>query len=132
MLPKRYQSFSVVYIHPRYPPLVGFALNTRSPGLPASDGVAMPIVNFLDTVASPCKKSEFDSTPLDDVEVSFSLKITGPSNSDTMLLSVPPSTLRDLLIDASSGVRTSNPILTPVASTSSPVTDGIGASNTSS
>ena len=75
---------------------------------------------------------EAASIPLFDVEVTFSLKITGPSNSEIILLSGPPSTLKERLIEISRGVRTSNPTLTPVAPRSSPVTVGIGASNTSS
>ena len=103
-----------------------------SPGLPASEGVAIPTVYFLDTVVSPCKNRELDSTPLVDVEVTLPLKMTGPSNSETILPSGPPSTLSDLEMDASRGVRTSKPTLIPVAEISSPVTVGIGASNTSS
>ena len=87
---------------------------------------------FLDTVVSPCRNSEFDSMPLVEVEVILLLKITGPSNSETMFPSGPPSTLKERLIDASRGVRTSNPTLTPLVDTSSPVTVGIGASKTSS
>ena len=94
--------------------------------MPASEGVAIPTVYFLETVVSPCRNRELDSTPLLEVEVIFSLKITGPSNSETMFPSGPPSTLRERLIDASSGVRTSNPTLTPSVETSSPVTVGIG------
>ena len=103
-----------------------------SPGFPASEGVPTPIVCFLETVASPCKNNELDSIPLLEVDVSLLLKITGPSNSDMMLAFGPPSTLSDLLIDASSGVRTSNPMLIPLSDASSPVVVGIGESNTSS
>ena len=103
-----------------------------SPGFPERIGVAIPTVYFLDTVASPCKNKEVASIPLSAVDVSFLLKITGPSNSEMMLLSEPPSTLSERLIETSSGERTSNPTLTPVGAISSPVTVGIGASKTSS
>ena len=46
--PKRYQSLSVVYIHPVYPPLIGFAKYVTSPGLPDRDGVPTPRVCFLE------------------------------------------------------------------------------------
>ena len=103
-----------------------------SPGLPAREGVEIPIVCFLETVASPCKNNDPASIPLLDVDVSLLLKTTGPSNSEMMFAFGPPSTLNDLLIDASSGVRTSNPMLIPCSVASSPVVVGIGASNTSS
>ena len=91
-----------------------------------------PTEYFLETVVSPCKKIEFASIPFVEVEVSLLLMINGPSNSEMMLLSGPPSTLSERLIDASSGERTSNPMLTPPTPGSSPVTVGIGASKTSS
>ena len=103
-----------------------------SPGLPASIGVAIPTVYFLETVASPCRNIDDASIPLVDVEVSLLLNTTGPSNSERMLPSEPPSTLIERLIVASSGVRTSNPTLNPPPEISSPVTVGIGESNTSS
>ena len=48
------------------------------------------------------------------------------------MLSGPPSTLRDLVIETSRGDRISNPIFNAPVVGSSPVTDGTGASNTSS
>ena len=84
-----------------------------SPGVPASVGVAIPTVYLRETVASPCKNNDPASIPLVDVDVSLLLKTTGPSNSEMMFAFGPHSTLNDLLIDASSGVRTSNPMLIP-------------------
>ena len=66
------------------------------------------------------------------MEVSLLFRMTGPSNSEMMLLSGPPSTLSERLIETSSGDRTSNPTVTPEVEMSSPVTVGIGASNSSS
>ena len=61
------------------------------------------------------------------------LNRTGPSNSEMMLLSVPPSTFNARLTVTSSGVIISNPTAVPEAiSKSSPVTVAIGASTTSS
>ena len=93
--------------------------------------MAIPTVYLRETVASPCKNKEADSNPLAEVEVTFSLKITGPSNSERILLSGPPSTLRPRPIVISYGVRISNPSSNPDV-ISSPVTVGTGASNTSS
>ena len=42
-------------------------------------------------------KKEFASIPLSDVDVNLLERITGPLNSDVILLSDPPSTLIDLL-----------------------------------
>ena len=100
--------------------------------MPASEGVEPPTVYFLDTAASPCRNKWFDSIPFSELTVSLLLQITGPSNSEIMLLSEPPSTLRERLIETSSGDKTSNPTLTPEVAISSPVTVGIGASKTSS
>jgi len=80
----------------------------------------------------PCRKSELASSPPAAVDVTLLLKITGPSNSEMRWPSGPPSTLIDLEIVTSRGVRTSNPMLTPVSPTYSPTTDGTGASNTPS
>ena len=63
-----------------------------SPGFPESVGSVIPTVYFLETVASPCKKSEFASSPSVEVEVTLPLKTTGPLNSEIALLSGPPST----------------------------------------
>ena len=73
-----------------------------SPGLPDSDGVEIPTVYFLETVASPCKNIELDSIPLVELDVILLLTITGPLNSEATLLSSPPSTLIERVIFASS------------------------------
>ncbi|ADD95513.1 hypothetical protein [uncultured phage MedDCM-OCT-S08-C964] len=75
-------------------------MNTKSPGLPESDGVPRPTVYFLETEVSPCKKILFDSTPLSDLTVSLFETITGPLNSEIASLLNPPSTLieRDKLL----------------------------------
>ena len=103
-----------------------------SPGFPDRDGVEIPTVYFLETVAFPWRYNEDVSTPFSEVVVILLLKITGPSNSEIIVPSGPPSTRTERLTETSSGVRTSNPILTPAEPKSSPVTEGIGASNTSS
>ena len=78
-------------------------------------------------------KKEFASTPPEPSEVTFLLNRTGPSNSEIMLASVPPSTFSERLTVTSSGVMTSSQTATPEAmSKSSPVTVAIGASTTSS
>ena len=51
--PNAYHALSVVYVQPNVPPSDGVALYTTSPGLPATEGVAIPTVYFLETVASP-------------------------------------------------------------------------------
>ena len=84
-----------------------------SPGFPAKVGVETPTVCFLETVASPCKKRDPASIPLVEVDVILLLKITGTSNYEIRFPSGPPSTRMERLIDASSGVRTSNPTLIP-------------------
>ena len=76
---------------------------------------------------------ELASIPLGDVDVSLLLRTIGPSNLEIILPSEPPSTIRERLTVASSGSITSNPTLTPPPTPkSSPVTVGIGASNSSS
>ena len=82
--------------------------------------------------ASPWRNNEVASIPLSDVDVIFSLNTTGPSNSETNVELSPPSTLRDLLTEISSGEITSNPTLNAPVSISSPVTVGTGVSKTSS
>ena len=90
-----------------------------SPGLPAVVGVAIPTVYFLDTVAEPCRNRESISTPLLESEVTFSLKITGPLNSEVALLSDPPSTITERENLPSRGLTTLILELLPM---SSPVT----------
>ena len=76
--------------------------------------------------------NEFASIPLDEVDVILLLKITGPSNSEMIFESGPPSTRIDRLIEASRGEIMSNPTLASPKLMSSPVVDGIGVSKTSS
>ena len=51
-------------------------------------------------------KKEFASIPLSDVDVNLLERITGPLNSDVVVLSGPPSTLIDLANIPSTGVTT--------------------------
>ena len=125
-LPKRLQSFSTAYTQPTYPPSLGLAKLTTSPGLPARIGVAIPTVNFLETVASPCKNRLFDSTLF---VVTLLLTTTGPLNSEVALLSDPPSTQIERVADISVTSETFNP---GVSLISSPVIDLTGVSNISS
>jgi len=82
-------------------------------------------------VESPCKNSEEASIPLFEFDVILLLKITGPSNCEISVESVPPSTRIERETEISRGVSASNHTLTPVR-TSSPVTVGTGESNTCS
>ena len=78
-------------------------------------------------------KIVFASIPPATRDVTFLLNRTGPSNSEMMLASVPPSTFSERLTVTSSGVMTSSQTATPEAiSKSSPLTVAIAASTTSS
>ena len=96
---------------------------------PASVGSVVPTVYFLETVASPCKKSETASSPEEELEVTFPEKITGPLNSEIALLSEPPSTRIERLKLASTGLIIFNPGRFPM---SSPVIVCTGVSKISS
>ena len=74
----------------------------------------------------------FASIPSDEVEVIFLLKSTGPSNCESSSPVLPPSTLIVLETVISAGLMISIPVSVPTENTSSPVTVGIGVSNTSS
>ena len=128
-LPNLLQSLSTEYTQPEYPPSLGSALKTMSPGLPAREGVEIPTVYFLETLVSPCKNNEFDSNPLSELIVNLLLRITGPLNSDDTLLSGPPSTLIERVILDSSAERMLRPSSSPI---SSPVTVWTGVLNISS
>ena len=80
-------------------------------------------------MASPWRKIELASIPLLDVEVSFSLNTTGPSNSERILFEGPPLTFSALEAMTSWVSRTSIPKdeFSPLTK-SSPVTVWIGVS----
>ena len=117
-----------MYTQPRYPPFSGLLKYTTSPEFPASVGSVIPTVYFLETVTSPCKKSETASIPEGEFEVIFSEKITGPLNSEIALLSGPPSTRIERLKLPSTALVTFSPGRFPM---SSPVTVCIGVSKIS-
>ena len=71
----------------------GLSERTISPAAPPTDGVAIPTVIFLATLASPCKFSDTASIPSFDVDVILFVKIVGPLNSDDTSLFAPPLTL---------------------------------------
>ena len=76
-------------------------------------------MNFLETDASPCKKSETASIPSGEFDVTLFVKTTGPLKDESAFPSTPPSTVIERLKLPSTALIIFSPGRLPI---SSPVT----------